>query len=192
MSSVRITSPDDPALTSLCARSPSMAIELDRSGALAGGAVAAVRRVRACSSGLSIRTGAGRAGTMSKSFAAIWPCSAACLTTTFILTQRTGACRRIAGCGTKRSSSGCCRDLASGDLFAHGRHLASHDQPAAFGQAGADGGSDRRRISAQWHVALGDGRRGGRRDRARRHARRTTAKRPISNCSWLCRRICRA
>jgi alkylation response protein AidB-like acyl-CoA dehydrogenase len=44
--------------------------------------------------------------------------SAACLTTTFILTQRTGACRRIAGCANERLKQRLLPRLASGELFA--------------------------------------------------------------------------
>ena len=44
--------------------------------------------------------------------------SAACLTTTFIITQRTGACRRIAGCENERLKQRLLPGLASGELFA--------------------------------------------------------------------------
>ncbi|PQO47179.1 acyl-CoA dehydrogenase [Blastopirellula marina] len=44
--------------------------------------------------------------------------SAACLTTTFIITQRTGACRRIAGSGNEGARQSLLPDLASGATFA--------------------------------------------------------------------------
>ena len=44
--------------------------------------------------------------------------SAACLTTTFIITQRTGACRRIAGCDNEGLKQRLLPDLASGERFA--------------------------------------------------------------------------
>jgi alkylation response protein AidB-like acyl-CoA dehydrogenase len=44
--------------------------------------------------------------------------SAACLTTTFILTQRTGACRRIAGCQNEPLKQRLLPELASGARFA--------------------------------------------------------------------------
>jgi alkylation response protein AidB-like acyl-CoA dehydrogenase len=43
--------------------------------------------------------------------------ASACLTTTFILTQRTGACRRIAGCRNQPLKERWLPGLASGDLF---------------------------------------------------------------------------
>jgi alkylation response protein AidB-like acyl-CoA dehydrogenase len=44
--------------------------------------------------------------------------SAACLTTTFIITQRTGACRRIAGCENEVLKRRLLPGLVSGELFA--------------------------------------------------------------------------
>lgn len=44
--------------------------------------------------------------------------AAACLTTTFILTQRTGACKRIAGCENDALKPLLLPDLASGETFA--------------------------------------------------------------------------
>ena len=44
--------------------------------------------------------------------------SAACLTTTFIMTQRTGACRRIAGCQNEGLKQRLLPGLARGDSFA--------------------------------------------------------------------------
>jgi alkylation response protein AidB-like acyl-CoA dehydrogenase len=44
--------------------------------------------------------------------------SAACLTTTFVLTQRTGACRRIEGCANEALKQRLLPGLANGKLFA--------------------------------------------------------------------------
>jgi len=44
--------------------------------------------------------------------------SAACLTTTFIITQRTGACRRIAACSNESLKQRLLPDLLSGESFA--------------------------------------------------------------------------
>jgi len=44
--------------------------------------------------------------------------SRACLTTTFVITQRTGACRRIAGCQNEALKQRLLPGLASGELFA--------------------------------------------------------------------------
>jgi alkylation response protein AidB-like acyl-CoA dehydrogenase len=44
--------------------------------------------------------------------------SAACLTTTFVITQRTGACRRIEGCQNQSLKERLVRGLARGELFA--------------------------------------------------------------------------
>src|SRR5262249_37897989 len=44
--------------------------------------------------------------------------ASACLTTAFILTQRTGACRRIAGCANEGLKERLLPGLASGELFA--------------------------------------------------------------------------
>ena len=97
--------------------------------------------------------------------------SAACLTTTFVITQRTGACRRIEGCHNAALKERLLPGLASGELFAtvgishlttSRRHLA---KPVLTAEAIPGG------FRLERHVALGDGRRGGRCDRARRHAR---------------------
>ncbi len=72
--------------------------------------------------------------------------ASACITTTFILTQRTGACRRIAGCKNESLKARLLPGLASGELFAtvgishlttSRRHLgrpvlAAEETPAGF------------------------------------------------------------
>ena len=63
--------------------------------------------------------------------------SAACLTTTFILTQRTGACRRIVDCDNLTLQAELLPDLTAGRNFRHRGHFASHHQPPPSSQAGA-------------------------------------------------------
>lgn len=71
--------------------------------------------------------------------------SAACLTTTFIITQRTGACRRIAGCQNQSLKKRLLPELASGARFAtvgishlttSRRHLAKPVLTAAIENGG--------------------------------------------------------
>lgn len=91
----RITSPDDPALDALCSRLAEHATEMDRPGAWPA------EQLRWC----------GEAGVYEWFMDAAWGgqawssadivrgylrLSEACLTTTFVITQRTGACRRLA------------------------------------------------------------------------------------------------
>ena len=117
MLSHKITSPDDPALATLCGRLAEMAIELDRTPHWPA------EQLRLC----------GEHGVYEWFLDAAWggqgwgeeqvvrgylALSAACLTTTFILTQRTGACRRIAGCGKEALKARLLPGLASGELFA--------------------------------------------------------------------------
>ena len=97
MTANKITSPDDPALAELCGQLAARAAEMDRSGRWPA------EQLRLC----------GEYGVFEWFLDPAWggqgwdeeqvvrgylALSAACLTTTFIITQRTGACRRIAGC----------------------------------------------------------------------------------------------
>jgi alkylation response protein AidB-like acyl-CoA dehydrogenase len=115
--SKRITSPDDPALVELCAILAERAIEMDRNGEWPS------EQLRLC----------GEYGIYEWFIGSAWggqewneeqlvrgylALSAACVTTSFILTQRTGACRRIEGCGNETLKQRLLPGLASGDLFA--------------------------------------------------------------------------
>jgi alkylation response protein AidB-like acyl-CoA dehydrogenase len=117
MSSAKITTPDDAALAELCARLAELAIELDRGGSWPA------EQLRLC----------GERGVFEWFIDPPWggqgwndvqvvrgylALSTACLTTTFILTQRTGACRRIAGCENEALKERLLPGLASGELFA--------------------------------------------------------------------------
>jgi alkylation response protein AidB-like acyl-CoA dehydrogenase len=144
MSSVSIKSPDDPALASLCSLFAERAIEMDRTGAWPA------EQLRLC----------GEAGVFEWFLGAAWggqswsdeqvvrgylALSAACVTTTFVLTQRTGACRRIEGCQNETLKQRLLPGLASGELFAtvgishlttSRRHLG---KPVLTAEATADG-----------------------------------------------------
>jgi alkylation response protein AidB-like acyl-CoA dehydrogenase len=113
---IKITSPDDPALGELCAQLRDMSVELDRNPKWPR------EQLRLC----------GEYGVFEWFLDSDWggqdwneerivrgylALSAACLTTTFIITQRTGACRRIAGCDNERLKQRWLPGLASGELF---------------------------------------------------------------------------
>ena len=112
-----ITSPDHPELTTLCSALDELAHELDVRGSWPA------EQLRLC----------GECGVYQWFLSSEWggqdwddeqvvrgylALSAACLTTTFILTQRTGACRRIASCENHWLKHELLSDLARGDLFA--------------------------------------------------------------------------
>jgi alkylation response protein AidB-like acyl-CoA dehydrogenase len=114
---MKINSPDDSALTKLCDRLAAAGADLDRSGRWPA------EQLRWC----------GEAGVFEWFLDSGWggqdwndeqtvrgylALAAACLTTTFILTQRTGACRRIAGCQNKVLKERLLPGLVSGQLFA--------------------------------------------------------------------------
>ena len=113
----RITSSDDLELAALCTRLAEMAIELDRTPQWPA------EQLRLC----------GEHGVYEWFLDPAWggqdwndeqvvrgylALSAACLTTTFIITQRTGACRRIAGCDNEKLKQRLLPGLARGELFA--------------------------------------------------------------------------
>ena len=148
MAKNKITSPDDPALAELCALLAERAVEMDRDGQWPA------EQLRLC----------GEYGVFEWFIDPAWggqgwsdeqivrgylALSAACLTTTFILTQRTGACRRIDGCENETLKQRLLPGLGERRVVCNGRHLASHDQPAAPGQTGAHGRSDSGRISTR-------------------------------------------
>jgi alkylation response protein AidB-like acyl-CoA dehydrogenase len=112
-----ITSPDDPALERLCERLARLADQLDRSEAWPG------EQLGLCGSAGVFRW------FMPRDFGgAQWSepditrgylrLAAACLTTSFIITQRTGACQRIAGSDNDLVKQRLLGGLTSGDTFA--------------------------------------------------------------------------
>src|SRR5262245_52953934 len=95
MPDVRITSPDDPALDSLCARLAELAPGLDEDGAWPS------EQLRLCGDAsvfewfIPAELG-GQGWTEADVLHGYVKLAAACLTTTFVITQRTGAMQRIA------------------------------------------------------------------------------------------------
>jgi alkylation response protein AidB-like acyl-CoA dehydrogenase len=112
-----ITSPDDPALAELCGDLAGRAAALDVSGAWPA------EQLRLCGEyGVYLWFAAPEWGGQA------WPdvdvlrgylaLSAACLTTTFILTQRQGACRRLEASGNAELKEKLLPRLARGETFA--------------------------------------------------------------------------
>jgi alkylation response protein AidB-like acyl-CoA dehydrogenase len=112
----RITAPDDPALAELCTQLAELAIVMDKTGQWPA---EQLRRL-------------GEYGVYEWFIDPIWggqgwneedlvrgylALSAACVTTTFVLTQRTGACRRIEGSHNESLKERLLPGLASGQLF---------------------------------------------------------------------------
>jgi alkylation response protein AidB-like acyl-CoA dehydrogenase len=113
----QITSPDDPALAALCDELATLAADLDRTNAWPA------RQLELC----------GEAGVFEWFLEPQWggqawdelaiargylALSSACLTTTFIITQRSGACRRIATSDNDPLKDELLPALARGDAFA--------------------------------------------------------------------------
>ena len=117
MASTKITSPDHAALDQLCAELASLADELDVSGEWP------TRQLQLCAEYgvfewfLSPEWG-GQAWDNEAVVRGYLALSSACLTTTFIITQRTGACRRIASSQNHAAQELLLPDLVSGQLMA--------------------------------------------------------------------------
>lgn len=113
----RIGSPDDSALADLCQSLAQMANELDRSEQWPE------RQLRLCGEGgvyewfLPRRVG-GQQWSDREVTRGYLRLSAACLTTTFVITQRTGACQRIAGSDNELAKERLLPDLVHGTTFA--------------------------------------------------------------------------
>jgi len=113
----RITSPDSPALTELCGLLAAAADEVDR-----GGHWPAEQLKRCGEAGvfewfLEPQQG-GQGWNLEDAVRGYMALASACLTTTFILTQRTGACRRIAGCENEELKRRWLPGLVRGETFA--------------------------------------------------------------------------
>lgn len=117
MPTPHIQTPDDTALAALSARLVGLGPEMDRTARWPA------EQLRLC----------GAAGVFEWFLDPAWggqgwseeqvvrgylALSQACVTTSFIITQRTGACRRIAGCENETLKQRLLPTLASGDLFA--------------------------------------------------------------------------
>lgn len=112
----RVTSPDDPALAALCAQLAAGAADADRSGRWPAD------QLRLCADAgvfewfLEPRHG-GQGWTTVDAVRGYMALASACLTTTFILTQRTGACRRIAASHNEPLQKRLLPGLVDGSLF---------------------------------------------------------------------------
>jgi alkylation response protein AidB-like acyl-CoA dehydrogenase len=117
MSSRIITSPDDPAVAELCGELAARAGALDATGAWPA------EQLRLCGEygvyeWFAAPEWGGQAWNEEDVLRGYLALSAACLTTTFILTQRQGACRRIETSGNDSLKERLLPGLTAGDLFA--------------------------------------------------------------------------
>ncbi len=113
----KINSPDDPALAELGAQLAQRAADLDCTGHWP------TDQLRLCGEygvyeWFLDRAWGGQRWEEEQVVRGYLALSAACLTTTFIITQRTGACRRIAGCDNQALKERLLPGLANGKLFA--------------------------------------------------------------------------
>lgn len=116
MSVSTITSPDDPALDELCRLLAAGAEDIDLSGRWPA------EQLRLCGEAgvyqwfLEPKFG-GQGWSAEDAIRGYMALASACLTTAFILTQRTGACRRIAASRNRPLHNRWLPGLASGELF---------------------------------------------------------------------------
>lgn len=113
----KITSPDDPALAELCHLLAEGAADLDRTGGWPADQLRLCGEYGVYEWFLNPAWG-GQGWQEEQVVRGYLALSAACLTTTFIITQRTGACRRVAGCDNQSLKERLLPGLVSGDLFA--------------------------------------------------------------------------
>lgn len=111
-----IASPQDPALGELCQRLAAGADEMDRSGRWPADQLKLCGEAGVYQWFFEPQHG-GHGWSAEESIHGYMALARACLTTTFILTQRTGACRRIAGCPNEPLKQRLLPGLASGELF---------------------------------------------------------------------------
>ena len=116
MTVAKITSPLDPALDELCARLAAGAEEVDRSGRWPADQLKLCGEAGVYQWFLEPQHG-GHGWSAADAVRGYMALASACLTTTFILTQRTGACRRIATCSNENLKQRLLPGLASGKLF---------------------------------------------------------------------------
>ncbi len=139
----RITSPDDPSLDALCDKLRDMAMSLGDADAWVGDQLRACGEAGVFEWFLPEELG-GQGWSDADVIRGYLKLSAACLTTTFVITQRTGACQRIAFSDNGPLKDELLPDLLNGDSFAtvgishlttSRRHLAKPVLQAA-GQGG--------------------------------------------------------
>jgi len=112
-----VETPDAPALDELCAWLAERAAGLDASGHWPADQLAACGQAGVFRWFLDRQHG-GYDWSDADVVRGYLKLSAACLTTTFIITQRSGACERIAGGASQTAKDQLLPDLASGDSFA--------------------------------------------------------------------------
>lgn len=117
MARYTITSPDSPALAELCQRLAAGAASVDSSGAWPS------EQLRLCGEygvfeWFVGRDWGGQAWVQSDIVRGYLELSGACLTTTFVITQRTGACRRIETSDNQRLKEKLLPGLVTGESFA--------------------------------------------------------------------------
>lgn len=112
-----ITSPDDPKLDVLCQELASRAADVDRSGQWPAEQLELCGRFGVYQWFLPTEWG-GQEWSELDIVRGYLRLSAACLTTTFIITQRSGACRRIVEGGDEGIKTRLLPGLVSGAMFA--------------------------------------------------------------------------
>jgi len=117
MSITKITSPDDPALDELCERLAQLADEIDVTDAWPSEQLQLCADYGVYEWFIEPEWG-GQGWDTEAVVRGYLELSSACLTTTFILTQRTGACRRMASSANQSLKARLLPDLAQGNSFA--------------------------------------------------------------------------
>jgi alkylation response protein AidB-like acyl-CoA dehydrogenase len=140
----KITSPDDPALVQLCSRLAEMSAELDRHPHWPADQLRLCGEYGVYEWFIDPKWG-GQGWNEEQIARGYHALASACLTTTFILTQRTGACKRIAGCENESLKPRLLPSLASGRMFAtvgisHLTTSRQHLHAPVLGAATIDGG----------------------------------------------------
>ena len=114
---IRIESPQDESLQELCQRLRELAPQLDTPGAWPTEQLQLCGEYGVFEWFLSAESG-GQGWAEADVMRGYLKLSAACLTTTFVITQRTGACRRIETCDNQWLKDTLLPDLCSGGSFA--------------------------------------------------------------------------
>jgi alkylation response protein AidB-like acyl-CoA dehydrogenase len=114
---MKIDSPDDPTLEELCRQLARRADDTDLSGAWPAEQLTLCGQYGVFRWFVPVEQG-GQGWSDADVIRGYLRLSAACLTTTFVITQRTGACRRILASGNREAISRHLPDLISGRSFA--------------------------------------------------------------------------
>lgn len=113
----KVNSPDDPALAALCEQLAAGAADVDRSGQWPADQLRLCAEAGVFEWFLEPQFG-GQGWQAVDAVRGYMALASACLTTSFILTQRTGACRRIAASRNRALQERLLPGLADGSLFA--------------------------------------------------------------------------